>query len=84
MSDEAKEVKNLAWEVDLNDMRCIVFAPTQSKAQYIAVRSYWEAYGRRKGEWPRAKAFRATRHDNSSLQYLKPQAYCEEYVCDRM
>lgn len=71
----------LAWEVELSDMRCFVFAATRAKAQWIAVKSYWEAYGRRHGEWPRARAFRAERYDNSHLRLEKrQQAWSEDYV----
>ncbi len=79
MSEETNKV--LAWEVELNDMRCFVFAITKAKAQWKAVQAYWEAYGRRKGEWPRAVAFRAQRYDNHSLRLEKrQQAWTEDYL----
>ena len=70
----------VAWRVDLNDMHCIVFAATKAKAQWIAVKSYWEAYERRRGVWPRATAARIPLHDKSPLRFDPPRAYCEEYV----
>lgn len=71
----------LAWEVVIHDMTCICFATTKAKAQWLATKSYWEAYGRRLGEWPRAVAHRAERYDKSSLR-LQPnqKAWGEEYV----
>jgi len=70
----------LAWDVEIHDLHCIVFAETKAKAQWVATKSYWEAYGRRKGEWPRARAVRAPRHDNSRLGLEPPKAYSEDYV----
>lgn len=73
----------LAWEVEIHDMRCICFAATKAKAQWLATKSYWEAYGRRQGEWPRAKAWRAERHDNSRLALeTRQQAWSEDYVAN--
>jgi hypothetical protein len=58
-----------------------LLATTKAKAQWIAVKSYWEAYGRRHGEWPRARAVRAERYDNSHLRLEKrQQAWSEDYV----
>ncbi len=70
----------LAWEVVISDMTCICFATTKAKAQWLATKSYWEAYGRN-GQWPRAVAHRAERYDKSSLR-LQPnqKAWGEEYV----
>ncbi len=42
------------WEVEIHNMTCYVFAATAAKARYGAVKAYWEAFGRRLGEWPRA------------------------------
>jgi len=70
----------LAWDVEIHDMHCVTFAPTKAKAQWIATKAYWGAYGRRKGEWPRARAARAPRHDNARLRHEPPKAYSEEYV----
>lgn len=71
----------LAWEVELHDMTCVCFASTKAKAQWLATKSYWEAYGRRKGEWPRAAASRAPQHDKSALRFEKRQkAWSPDYV----
>jgi len=70
----------LAWEVEIRGLRCIAFAATKAKAQWIATKGYWDAYGRRKGEWPRADAKRAPRHDNARLKHDGPKTYSEEYV----
>lgn len=71
----------VAWEVEIHDMRCIVFTTTKAKAQWIATKSYWEAFGRRLGEWPRAKAWRAERHDKSPARLQQPpRALSEDYV----
>ena len=74
----------LAWTVEIHSMTCVVFAATKAKAQWIATESYWDAYGRRKGEWPRAKAWRATPYDKSRLRFEKPRAWSEEHVMDTM
>ena len=66
----------LAWEVEIHSMRCICFATTKAKAQWIAIKAYWEAYG--KNEWPRAVASRAERHDKNPKRFEKPKAYSEE------
>lgn len=69
----------LAWEVEIHDMHCIVFAATKAKAQWIATRSYWEAYG--KNGWPRARAWRRDCYDKSRLATEKrQQAWSEDYV----
>lgn len=71
----------LAWEVEIHSMTCIVFAATKAKAQMLATKSYWDAYGRRKGEWPRARAHRAERHDKSALRFeTRQKAWGEDYV----
>jgi len=69
----------LAWEVEIHSMTCIVFAVTKSKAQWLATKSYWEAYG--KNGWPRARAWRAERHDKSALRFeTRQRAWGEDYV----
>lgn len=71
----------LAWEVEIHSMRCICFAATKAKAQWLATKSYWDAYGRRKGEWPRARAWRAERHDKSALRFeTRQKAWGEDHV----
>ncbi len=70
----------LAWTVEIHDMTCVVFAATKAKAQWIATKSYWEAYGR--NGWPRAVAWRAKPYDKSRLRFEPPKAWGEEYVMD--
>jgi hypothetical protein len=71
----------LAWEVEINSMTCICFATTKAKAQWIATKSYWEAYGRRLGVWPRAKAWRKERYDKSRLATeTHQQAWSRDHV----
>lgn len=78
---EAKHDELLAWEVEIRSVTCIVFATTKAKAQMIATKSYWDAYGRNKGEWPGARARRAARHDRSALRFEKrQQAWSENHV----
>lgn len=75
----------VAWEVTVNDMRCIVFATTKPKAQWIAVKSLWEAYERRDRSWPRAVASRIPRHDRCVLRHDKEQkAWNPYYVEDSL
>lgn len=73
----------VAWTVEIRDMTCVVFATTKAKAQWIATRDYWDAYGKNLG-WPRAKAFRARPYDQSRLRFEPPKAYSEDYVMDYM
>ena len=71
----------VAWGVEINSMTAIVFASTLSKARYIAVRGYWDAYGRRNGEWPRAVAWREPRFDGSLLiVHGKKGPFARDYV----
>lgn len=77
-----QEPAKVAWKVEINDMTCVVFAATKPKAQWIAVRCYWDAFGRRLGEWPRAKAWRAPTYNRSCLRFDPPKAWCEDYVMD--
>jgi len=74
----------LAWTIEIHSITCVVFATTKAKAQWIATHSYWEAYGRRKGEWPRAKAWRAKPYDKSRLRFEPPKAWGEDHVMDTM
>lgn len=69
----------VAWGVEIHDMTCIVFAATKKKAQWVATKGYWEAYGR--NGWPRAKAWRKPEYDQSMLAVL-PKAWSEDYVRD--
>lgn len=72
-------IELLAWEVELHSMTCVCFASTQAKAQWLATKSYWEAYG--KNTWPRAKAWRAPQYDKSVLRFEKNQrAWSTDHV----
>lgn len=79
MDTDTKPVSKLvAWRVEIDSSSCIAFALTKAKAQWVATKSYWEAYG--KGQWPRARAWREPRFDLSSLRFQTPRAYTEESV----
>lgn len=73
-----KEPEKVAWNVEIHDMHCIVFATTKAKAKWIAVKAYWEAYGR--NMWPRPVAGREPRFDKSALRNEPPKAYSEDHV----
>lgn len=79
MSQEASN--RVAWLVEVNDWTAVAFAATAPKARWIAVKSYWEAFG--KDGWPSVKATRAPEHDRSHV-LADPRAYSqvwgEEYV----
>jgi len=67
----------VAWEVNIDSMRCFVFAATKPKAQWIATKEYWDAgYGI--GRWPRASARRSPRHDESPRKMDGPKAWAED------
>lgn len=68
----------VAWKVEIAGMTCIVFAASRKKAQWIATKSYWEAYGNN-GQWPCAVAWRVPQYDQSRLA-IKPGCYGEDYV----
>lgn len=69
----------VAWLVEVNDCRCVVFSPTRARAKWIAVQAYWDAYGRR--GWPQVKTARAERYDSSQLRDdVKPGPWIEEFV----
>jgi len=81
MSDERQLGPVVSWVVEIDNMMGIVFAPTAAKARYIAVRGYWDAYGRRKGEWPRATCKREPRFDAVSLiAQGRYGPFCRDYV----
>jgi hypothetical protein len=70
----------VAWRVEINSLTCIVFTTSKPKAQWIATKSYWYAYGRRKGVWPRASAARAMEYDSCRLRDDPPKAFSEDYL----
>ena len=71
----------LAWTVEIHSMTCVVFAATRAKAKWIAVKAYWEAYGR--NGWPNPICNRAECYDRSVLRHeAKHVPFSEEYVMD--
>ena len=70
----------LAWLVEIHAMTCIVFAATKAKAKWLAVKAYWDAYGR--DGWPRPTAGRAERYDDSALRFREARAWTEDFVRD--
>jgi hypothetical protein len=68
---------SVAWEVEINYMTCIVFAATKSKAKWIAVKSYRDAYSRN-GSWPHTSITRRPQYDR--FPYRERKAYSPEYV----
>lgn len=81
MSDKKPTGELLAWTVEINSMTCVVFAATKAKAKWIAVKSYWEAYG--KNRWPNPVANRAKVYDRSVLRHEPKQfARSEDLVMD--
>jgi hypothetical protein len=52
----------LAFEVEINYHGCVVFAETEAKAKWKAVKSYWEAFGRT-SYWPTCSIKRNPRYD---------------------
>jgi hypothetical protein len=73
----------VAFEVELNEAICVVFAATAAKARWIAVRSYWDANGRRR-TWPAVKSKRAPHLDTSPLCRQTAIAWCLEHVMTTM
>jgi hypothetical protein len=71
-------MSNVAWGVEIHDGNAIVFAETKAKARWIAVKAYWDAYGR--NGWPRAVAWREPRFDQSALKDKEQRAWTRDYV----
>lgn len=69
--------REVAWVVSIYEMRCVVFASSKAKAQWIAVKSYRDAYGN-SGTWPTCRAVRKAEYDKFPDPERK--AYSEEYV----
>lgn len=63
----------VCWCVEISGLRCYVFTDTKPRAQWLATKGYWGAYGRRRGEWPRASASRCPAHDSSVWASLPPK-----------
>ena len=65
---------NVAWLVDFNDHTSIVFAPTRGAAKWAVIRSYWDAYGRRRQDpFPRVTARRSKERDSYLRKHICPR-----------
>jgi hypothetical protein len=73
-----KEEPPLAFMVEIEDMTTIVFATTAAKARWIAVKGYWEAFGR--NGWPRPQSGRIPKYDNSPLRFKGRKCWTEDHV----
>lgn len=74
---------NLAWRGTLDTCDGVVFAPNRSRAKWHVVRSYWDAYGRRDGSWPRVTVVRAPDLDKCPLATDPRHGFWnEQYVRD--
>lgn len=81
MNAEARgEGAKLAFGVEIHEMTTIVFATTPAKARWIAVRGYWDAYG--KTEWPRPRSWREPFFDSNPLKDRESRCYTRDYVMD--
>ena len=58
----------VAWKVEVNGVAGLVFATTEPKARWRAVKSYRNAIGPRRGDWPSVSATRLPSHDASYLR----------------
>jgi hypothetical protein len=76
------ELPVVAWTVEIHSMTCVVFATTKAKAQWLATKSFWDAFGN--VGWPGAKAFRAEPYDKSRLRLEKGKAWQEGYVIETL
>lgn len=70
----------LAWEVEIYDMTCVVFAATKPKARWLAVKAYWAAYSRSCG-WPHSSIVRRPQYDKFPHRD-QPVAHSPWYVRD--
>ena len=74
--------ERLAFCVEIDGFRSVVFAETAAKAKWIAVSSYWDAFGKTAG-WPCDAVYRLPRYDNNPLRDGKRTPWTEDYVQDR-
>ncbi len=68
----------VAWEVEIHSMSCVVFAATKAKAKWIAVRDFWDAYGKN-GTWPHCNIARRPFYDKFPHRE-QAKAHNPEYV----
>lgn len=74
-----------AFRVTVNDLGpAVVFAETRSRAKYLGVAAYRDAYESRRGEWPSVHALRAPEYDllanREDVRQQRTKAFCEDYV----
>lgn len=70
----------LAFEVTLDEMRCVTFAPTVKAARCNAVLAAREAGYYRSGTWPSARVRRMPSWDNFSLKDDSRKCWSVEFV----
>jgi hypothetical protein len=68
----------LAWEVEIDCQSCVVFALTASKARWLAVKAYWDAFGRTRS-WPHCSVGRRPFYDKFPFKNER-KAFTPEYV----
>ena len=69
----------LAWSVEVNELRCVVFAATRPKATWQAVKAYRAAGMGRRFEWPHTQTWREPELDNHSRK-REPHCWDEEFL----
>jgi hypothetical protein len=74
---EEQNQKPVAWEVEIDYMSCVVFATTKPKARWLAVKSYWDAFGRTRA-WPHSSIARRPYYDR--FPNPEKKAYSPEHV----
>ena len=75
MSDQER----IAFGVEIHNMTAIVFAETAAKARWIAVKHYWDAYGK-DGYWPCPVSWRIPKYDNNPLKDQGRKCWTEDHV----
>lgn len=69
-----------AWTVEIDGTACVTFNHTRAKATMGVVLSYWDAYGRRKGTFPKTSTHREKCYDDSPCRLQPGRAWDEEHV----
>ena len=59
-------------------MSCVVFATTKPKARWLAVKAYWDAFGKN-GTWPHTTVARKPIYDKFPHR-AELKAFSPEYV----
>ncbi len=78
----APTTERLAWIVELEEHRCLVFAATWAKAKWAAVAAWREAGYGTDGRWPFLKGGRSERHDCNLLKDVEPHCWNLDYAED--